>query len=100
MLGEAVGSPIRVVSMHRPRKATLDSNLMVPGMINGYGKVYFKEFKYLSDSRRWWREPVEEIIESGQYKRLHILTHAFWYEKNEQTLEETVSRFVNKPNCI
>ena len=41
---------------------------MVPGMINGYGKVYFKEFKYLSDSRRWWREPVEEIIESGQYK--------------------------------
>ena len=50
-------------------------------MINSYGQTFFHDFKYLSDSRRRWREPVEEIIRSGTYDRLHILTHAFWYHK-------------------
>ena len=98
VLGEALGCPIRTVSMHRPGRTTLDSDLQIPGMVNSYGKTYFKEFKYLSDSRRRWREPVEEVIESEQYNRLHILTHAFWYYEEEQTLEQTVNGFVNGAN--
>ena len=98
LLGEAAGCPIQAVSMHRPSKRTLDSDLFIPGMVNSYGNIYRKEFKYLSDSRRRWREPVEEIIESEQYEKLHILTHAFWYQEKECTLKETVRCFVNGAN--
>lgn len=98
LLGEAAGCPVQTVSMHRPSKRTLDSDFLIPGLINSYGSIYLKEFKYLSDSRRRWREPVEEIIESEQYERLHILTHAFWYREEESTRKETVSCFVNGAN--
>ena len=64
LLEAAAGREITIVSMHRPSKAILEADLEIPGIINSYGSVYFKGFKYLSDSRRRWREPVEDIISS------------------------------------
>ena len=61
-------------------------------------RSYFRSFKYLSDSRRRWREPVKDIILSGRFKRLHILTHAFWYNNNEKDLKTSLSDFVNAGN--
>ena len=98
ILSEAIGVPITTVSMHRPSENTLETNLEIPGMVNSYSRLFFKEFKYLSDSRRHWREPVEEIVRSNQYERLHILTHAFWYSKQEQSIHDTVYRYVNSAN--
>lgn len=77
ILSDILGTPVTTVSMHRPSKATLEANLEIPGIINSYGQTFFREFKYLSDSRRRWREPAEDIIKSGEYECLHILTHAF-----------------------
>ena len=71
---------------------------MIPDMINSYGKTFFNDFKYLSDSRRRWREPVLDIICAEKYDRLHILTHPFWYHDDEETISETVSNFVNSGN--
>ena len=70
LLSDILGTPITTVSMHRPSQKTLDANYEIPGMINSYGKTFFNDFKYLSDSRRRWREPVLDIIKSGQYDRL------------------------------
>ena len=98
LLGAAIGSQVTTVSMHRPSKAILDADLKIPGMINSYGSEYFSSFKYLSDSRRRWREPVKDIILSGRFKRLHILTHAFWYNNNEKDLKTSLSDFVNAGN--
>ena len=98
MLREAVGGAISTVSMHRPSKAILDADLEIPGMINSYGKTFFHDFKYLSDSRRRWREPVEGIVATKQYKRLHILTHAFWYHEKEESIKETVGAFIHSAN--
>lgn len=98
LLGKAVGCKIDTVSMHRPGKAVLEADLEIPGIINSYGKIFLKEFKYLSDSRRSWREPPDTIIESEQYERLHILTHAFWYNEEETDLYGSVSRFVRNGN--
>ena len=98
ILSEILETEVTTVSMHRPSKATLDANLQIPGMVNSYGKTFFRDFKYLSDSRRRWREPVEEIICSKQYSRLHILTHAFWYYETIKTLRETVEAFVRGAN--
>lgn len=90
--------PVTTVSMHRPSRMTLEADLKIPGMVNSYGKTFFHDFKYLSDSRRRWREPVEEIIQSGEYDRLHILTHAFWYHEKDESIEATVGRFVRLAN--
>lgn len=96
MLGNALDTKIEVVSMHRPGKKMLESNLEIPGIINAYGQTYMKEFKYLSDSRRRWREPVDDIIDEGSYSRLHILTHAIWYSHEPKTIEDVLSEFVNE----
>ncbi len=96
LLSMAVGSEVKTVSMHRPSKSMLEEDLIIPGMINSYSKVFFKEFKYVSDSRRRWREPVEEIISSNRYDRLHILTHAFWYNEEEKDIRSSVREYVNR----
>jgi len=98
VLSRLCGFPITTVSMHRPSKATLERDLVIPGMVNSYGRTFFRDFKYLSDSRRRWRESVLDIVRSGEYDRLHILTHAFWYHEAEESLEETVRAFVNGGN--
>lgn len=96
ILEGALDVPICSVSMHRPSKEILQANLQIPGMINSYSDKYFKSYKYLSDSRRRWREPVENIIKSQQYDKLHILTHAFWYNDEEITLRNSLVLFIEK----
>lgn len=39
-----------------------------------------------------------DIIRRGEYDRLHILTHAFWYHEQEKSISETVGAFVNSGN--
>ena len=98
ILESILGKQVRTVSMHRPSKMMLEADLQIPGIINSYGKQYFKSFKYLSDSRRRWREPIEEIIKSETYNNLHILTHAFWYNEADISLHDTIYKFVNAGN--
>lgn len=98
ILSSVLETAVTAVSMHRPSKATLEADLKIPSMVNSYGQTFFRDFKYLSDSRRRWREPVEEIIQSGEYDRLHILTHAFWYHEKDESIEATVGRFVRSAN--
>lgn len=100
ILSHICGCDIKTVSMHRPSRKTLDADLQIPGYINSYSKTFFNDFKYLSDSRRNWREPVMDIVRSGQYDRLHILTHAFWYHPENRSISETVSAFVLSGNRV
>ena len=98
ILANICSCSITTVSMHRPSKAILEADLHISGMVNSYGQTFFHDFKYLSDSRLHWREPVEEIIQAGIYERLHILTHAFWYHEQEESLSESVSTFIRSAN--
>lgn len=98
ILSMAIKEQVKTVSMHRPSREILEADLQIPDMVNSYGSVFFHDFKYLSDSRRRWREPVEKIVDSAEYNRLHILTHPFWYFEEEQTLGNTVSGFINSAN--
>ena len=98
LLSAALGAEISAVSMHRPSKTTLEADYEIPGIVNSYGKTFFHEFKYLSDSRRRWREPVLDIVRSGEYDRLHILTHAFWYHEEEEDISQTVGSFIRSAN--
>lgn len=91
ILSDLTGQKVDAVSMHRPSKQFLCSNLSFPGIINSYEETYFQKMKYVSDSRRHWRENVDEIIERADQPRLHILTHPFWYrEGSERNLQDTL----------
>ena len=98
LLSKVLEEPVEVVSMHRPSQMMLEADLQIEGIINSYGRTYFKEFKYVSDSRRSWREPVEAIVAAGNFERLHILTHAFWYNDVEKNIHDSVYQFVNDGN--
>jgi hypothetical protein len=98
ILEQVLEFSITIVSMHRPSNSTLEANITIPGVINSYGQVFFKEFKYISDSRHNWREDVEGIISSKQYKRLHILTHPFWYTEQKTSCRDKLFSFITAGN--
>lgn len=84
------------ISMHRPSKTFLDMdlNLNEYGIKNSYNQEFFKEFKYVSDSRMEWREPIMDYIQSDRYEKYQILTHPFWYRDNEQDIETIIFDFI------
>lgn len=88
--------PMRVVSMHRPSQRILESDINLDGFINVYQGRFFKEYKYLSDSRRNWREGcVCSVLSRGTYPRLHLLTHAFWWTEQEVlTVDRRILQFL------
>lgn len=99
ILSKAIGTSITKVSMHRPSRQIIDSDMQIPGMINTNSYTFFKDIKYVSDSRHIWREPVEDIIRSKQYNRIQIVVHPFWYDKDELDIKEAVCTFINSANA-
>lgn len=96
-LSDILGKRVDVFSYHRPTREILDSEInMHGGGINSYSNIFFRQFKYLSDSRMHWREPVLDIVKSGNFERLHILTHPFWYHDEEKSMREVLSDFINR----
>ncbi len=88
ILSQILDTPIRTVSMHRPSRKTLESNYSFTGLLNSYEHLFFKEFKYCSDSRFCWRDDPESAVTSGNYARIHILTHPFaWSTVNRNPAE-------------
>ena len=98
ILSSAIGYQITAVSMHRPSEKTLNADYEIDGIMNSYSKLFFKEFKYLSDSRMHWRENAEEIISSGNYKKLQIVIHPFWYTEESRTIRENIVSFIKSAN--
>lgn len=98
ILSNLLDLEVGAVSMHRPSKETLTADYKFKNAVNSYSGLFFKEFKYLSDSRSHWREPVLNIIKSNQYDRLHILVHSFWYSENGITAREAIRDYVNCAN--
>ena len=84
ILQSVVKTPVCVVSMHRPSKQFLSSELKIENVINAYSREYFLDMKYISDSRRYWREDVDNI-DFESYNRLCVLTHPVWYDKIEKS---------------
>lgn len=97
-LSEVLDYEIKAVSMHRPSKETLQSDIKIEGLINSYSREFFNNFKYVSDSRMRWREDVLKVIKEKNYDKLHILTHAFWYFEEEKDIKNIVSGFIDEAN--
>ena len=88
---------IYTVSMHRPSKWILDNNIQLKKYTNVYNKKYFKDFKYLSDSRRQWKEGcICKKINTIKYNKLHILIHPFWWTNNSVNLNKRMANFIKE----
>lgn len=98
LLEQIIEHPVNAISMHRPSKITLESNIAIPGVVNRYSQVFFSDFKYISDSRHNWREDIEGIVLSKKYEKLHILTHPFWYTEQKQTCRDKLLSFITSAN--
>jgi hypothetical protein len=86
--------------MHRPSKTTLEADLVIPGVVNSYSQLFFREFKYISDSHHTWREDAEGIVSSEEYRMLHVLTHPFWYTENIESCRDKLFRFITAGNRV
>ncbi len=98
ILEEALGIDVNTVSMHRPSKWILENDIRFKNIINSYSKEFLQQFKYLSDSRMYWREDILRLIECEEYDKLHILTHPFWYAENNKDIKMSVSEFIKAAN--
>lgn len=67
-----------VISYHRPTRDVF--GLKFESFVNTYENRFFKDIKYLSDSKKNWREgcPCQVILE-GKYEQLQLLTHPVWW---------------------
>lgn len=95
LLEQCVGREVTSVSMHRISKETLAADWKIRDgkVINSYGKEFIEKHKYISDSRRSWKEDVIELIRREQYNRFHMLVHPFWYDPNEKSAKEVLRSF-------
>lgn len=98
ILEDVLGHSVGCVSMHRPSAKCLEGDWRIAGMENSYSHELRAEYEYVSDSRRRWKKPIMDMIEScppGVPQKLHILTHPFWYHEKEHGIEEDLSSFVD-----
>ncbi|WP_028830139.1 polysaccharide deacetylase family protein [Proteocatella sphenisci] len=96
IIQKIINKPIKTISMHRPSKLTLESNVHFEGLINSYSSYFFKDMKYISDSRMHWREDTEDVINCNNYNKIHILTHPFWYSNKIENTREKLTKFINE----
>ncbi|MBQ3052751.1 MAG: hypothetical protein IJD55_03545 [Clostridia bacterium] len=94
LLSNITNIKIESFSIHRPTISQIESNISIDGIINTYSPKFFKEFKYISDSRMRWRESPEDIVNSNKYKQLQILTHPIWYGEKQKNISEILKGFL------
>ena len=97
ILSDIIGEPVKFMSMHRPDKVTLEMDMDTGGIINAYDKIFFDgDIKYVSDSRRHWREDVDGIIAEKRFNKIQMLVHPFWYYKNEVSASDALKMIIGE----
>ena len=73
---------VPVVSFHRPSPNVLGRDF--GSFVSTYSPRFFKEVKYISDSRGVWREGCPcQILRKRQYPSLQMLVHPIWWKTTE-----------------
>jgi hypothetical protein len=85
------GTPIEVVSLHRPRGFLEDNNRPLPGAGHTYESRWFKDIAYASDSAGSFRygHPLDtESVREG--RPLHLLLHPIWWAQSGETPSDKI----------
>lgn len=88
------------VSFHRPSKFIIQSDIKLNNnLVNTYARNFTEGFKYVSDSRRMWKEGCfcrffeKASPEYHKHDRIQTLVHPVWWTDKSLDTQETVERF-------
>lgn len=97
LVARALGQKeIALVSMHEPSRMQYMDPLDIHPLLNCYGKQFFKECKYLSDSRLHWREDGRSYVTTERYQHFQILTHPISYDHEERSTHEKLLGYLER----
>jgi len=84
ILEAAIGSPVQVISFHRPAKALLGSPDPIAGRRHAYEPRYYSDMAYCADSRGAWHHghPWDHPAVAS-LTALQLLTHPIWWCRDE-----------------
>lgn len=98
LLQRITGAEVKTFSYHNtqliPAAFRSDAEY-IAGMVNA-GAAYIREhFGYCSDSNGYWKYGrLRDVLASGEFERLHVLTHPDWWVPEPLSPRERVSRCI------
>jgi hypothetical protein len=101
ILKDHFDTKIFAVSFHRPSQFLLESDIKLKNnLINTYDRNFTKGYKYISDSRRRWKEGcLCRFLENtgADYStpdRIHALVHPIWWADKRLSAQDTMEGFL------
>ena len=84
-----LGLKINSVSFHQPSQEILNSQILIPNMVNTYRTIDMGDFSYMSDTNMTWREhhPMD-VFSKRLYPNLQLLIHPIWWTTNSISIED------------
>ena len=81
---EQTGIELSYFNVHEPARTGIDMSSILPERNRCYNSLFFKDFKYISDSSARWREGCF-CGHVEKHEKLLVLTHPFWWYPNSPT---------------
>ncbi len=106
ILENACNTNISAVSFHRPSTFMLQSDIKLKnGLVNTYAKNFIKDFKYISDSRRVWKEGclcklLEKSAVEHSNPKIQALVHPIWWTDRSMSSQDVMESFLIKKLVI
>ncbi len=86
-LAIAFSTEIRTVSFHEPGTRGVDHLELPAPLISTYGRPFFKDIGYVSDSNQRWRgKDLRQLLAGREHPRLQLLVHPFWWRTDPSTV--------------
>jgi hypothetical protein len=84
-----LGLKISSVSFHQPSQEILNSQILIPNMVNTYRTIDMGDFFYTSDTNMTWRthHPMD-IFSKRLHPNLQLLIHPIWWTENSIPIED------------
>lgn len=90
---------VSTISFHVPSSLILQNSIEIEGLINTYSDKFFRNYKYLSDSRMNWREGcICSKLNSCEHKKYQVVLHPVWWTNKGINSSRIKERFFIKRN--
>lgn len=102
VLKDSFGANIFAVSFHRPSPFILQSDIRLShNLINTYDRNFTKAFKYISDSRRLWKDGClchcfEKNSDEYPNPKIQALVHPLWWTEKSRSAQDTLENLLLK----
>lgn len=99
LLKSQFNTEIYAVSFHRPSQFILHTSFKLNnGLINTYDSDFAREFKYISDSGRMWKNGcLCRFIDKADCltPKIQALVHPIWWNDESMSAKDTMERFLH-----